>query len=83
MAKRTIARRNTPVPPEVSAQTASDILENKLAQLKSLLWCCYGDADWLWEAGVQCRDNVMWIAFDLVSDAVDLHQECMSKGARI
>jgi hypothetical protein len=52
MARRIIARPPTryfPTQPTTltDGPSAADLLENKLAQLKSLLWCCYGEGiDW-------------------------------------
>lgn len=44
MADRIIAGQNTPTSVDaIDHQDASDILENKLTQLQSLLSCCYGD----------------------------------------
>ena len=54
---------------------ASDILENKLTQLQSLLSCCYGDcSEWFEGIGERHRDKIMWIAADLAKDAADLLQ---------
>jgi hypothetical protein len=86
MARRTIARHPTPVSPAAAiaagtnGPSAADLLENKLEQLKSLLWCCYGDGiDWFDGAGPKHLDNVIWIAADLVSDAAALFQQCESE----
>jgi hypothetical protein len=77
MADRIIAGQNTPVSPDAThQQDASDILENKLSQLQSLLSCCYGDGcEWFDAIGAAHRDNIMWIAADIASDAVRLYQE--------
>ncbi len=57
---------------------ASDILENKLTQLQSLLSCCYGDcSEWFEGIGEQHRDRIMWIAADLATEAVRLSQEIL------
>ncbi|MET3917560.1 hypothetical protein ABID97_004342 [Variovorax sp. OAS795] len=54
---------------------ASDILENKLSQLQSLLSCCYGDgSEWFDVIGARHRDNIMWIAADLAAEAANLLQ---------
>jgi hypothetical protein len=54
----------------------SDLLENKLEQLNSLLWCFYGAGDgWFQEAGEAHRENLLWIASDLAREAVELFQE--------
>lgn len=87
MARRTIAR---PPMPEFHAAaaaatavaidtrpSASDLLENKLEQLKSLLWCCHGDGNrWFEDAGPKHLDNVLWIAAELASEAAELFQRC-------
>ena len=80
MARRTIARRPRPASPDAPTTTdgprASDLLENKLAQLKSLLWCCHGDGNrWFEDAGPQHLDNVLWIAADLAREAAALFQQ--------
>lgn len=75
MAERIMAGRLTPASPASPAFTtstastiaagtagpsAADLLENKLEQLKSLLWCCYGDGvDWFQGEGPQHLDNVL------------------------
>ena len=88
MAKRTIARRPTPVSPAAAAAiaaanngpSASDRLENKLAQLKSLLWCCYGEGiDWSGGPAPAHLANVIWIAAEMVDDAAALHQQCQGE----
>jgi hypothetical protein len=57
---------------------ASDILENKVSQLQSLLSCCYGDcSEWFEGIGEQHRDKIMWIAADLATEAVRLSQEIL------
>ncbi|WP_454903621.1 hypothetical protein [Variovorax gossypii] len=59
-----------------TADEARDLLEIKLAQLNSLLWCCYGDGNgWFEEAGEKHRDHLLWIAADLARDAEMLLQE--------
>ncbi|MGJ7605275.1 hypothetical protein ACSFA7_13125 [Variovorax sp. LT1R20] len=70
MADRIIAGQNLSTSALVtSAQDAKDILENKLTQLRSLLHCCYGDEQELFEAiGARHRGNIMWIAADLADD---------------
>ena len=53
-----------------TADEARDLLEIKLAQLNSLLWCCYGDGNgWFEEAGEKHRDHMLWIAADLAREA--------------
>ena len=57
---------------------ASDILENKLSQLQSLLSCCYGDgSEWFEVIGARHRDNIIWIAADLAAEVARLSQEIL------
>jgi len=79
MADRIIAGQNTPTSVDATDhQDASDILENKLTQLQSLLSCCYGDGcEWFDAIGARHRDNIMWIAADLATDAENLFQEAL------
>ena len=57
---------------------ASDILENKVSQLQSLLSCCYGNGgDWFEVIGARHRDNIMWIASDLATEVARLSQEIL------
>jgi hypothetical protein len=79
MADRIIAGQNTPTSYEATqGPDASDILENKLTQLQSLLSCCYGDwSEWFDAIGDKHRDNIMWIAADLADDAARLFQKLM------
>jgi len=81
MADRIIAGQNTPSSDDAThQQDASDILENKLTQLQSLLSCCYGDcSEWFDAIGVKHRDNIMWIAADLATDASQLSQKLLEK----
>jgi hypothetical protein len=59
-----------------TARDPSDLLENKLEQLNSLLWCFYGAGDgWFQDAGEAHRENLLWIASDLAREAVELFQE--------
>lgn len=90
MAKRIMAgrstpqssRRNTtrgtttkPTAPIPTPDEARELLEIKLAQLNSLLWCCYGDGNgWFEEAGEKHRDYMLWIAADLAREAEMLFQ---------
>ncbi len=78
-----MAVHRTPVSPAAAiaagnaGPSARDLLENKLEQLKSLLWCCYGDGvDWFQGEGPQHLDNVLWIAADLAGEAAALFQRC-------
>lgn len=85
MAKRIMAGRSTPkssrrirgsMPATPTGDDARDLLETKLAQLNSLLWCCYGDGNgWFEEAGERHRDHMLWIAADLAREAEMLLQE--------
>lgn len=68
------ARGSMPAIP--TGDDARDLLEIKLAQLNSLLWCCYGDGNgWFEEAGEKHRDHMLWIAADLAREAEMLLQE--------
>ncbi|WPG35968.1 hypothetical protein [Variovorax sp. EBFNA2] len=79
MAEQIIAGRSTPKSSRRKSGAASvtptgedarDLLEIKLAQLNSLLWCCYGDGNgWFEEAGEKHRDHMLWIAADLAREA--------------
>ena len=87
MAERIMAGRSTPQssrrrtrgPSKPATRTndeARALLEIKLAQLNSLLWCCYGDGNgWFEEAGEMHRDRMLWIAADLAREAEMLLQE--------
>lgn len=79
--RRTPASRgNSTTPPE--GPSAADLLENKLAQLKSLTWCCYGGGiDWHQGAGPTHLDNVFWLVADLVDEAGELFQQCEGERA--
>jgi hypothetical protein len=87
MAERIMAGRPTPTSrgnstTNTDGPSAADLLENKLAQLKSLLWCCYGDGiDWFDGAGPKHLDNVIWLIADLVDEAGELHQRAESERA--
>ena len=59
-----------PTAPTPTPDEARELLEIKLAQLNSLLWCCYGDGNgWFEEAGEKHRDHMLWIAADLAREA--------------
>ena len=59
-----------PTAPTPTPDEARELLEIKLAQLNSLLWCCYGDGNgWFEEAGEKHRDHMLWIASDLAREA--------------
>ncbi|MNQ41310.1 hypothetical protein D3C85_549830 [compost metagenome] len=76
MAKRIMARATEPTSSRATTPSAADLLECKLEQLNSLLWCCHGAGDgWFEEAGAGHRDNLLWIASDLARDAAALFQE--------
>lgn len=81
MADRIIAGQNTPSSDDTShGPDASDILENKLTQLQSLLSCCYGDwSEWFEGIGERHRDNIMWLASDLADDIARLAQEVLKR----
>jgi hypothetical protein len=80
MADQIIAGRNTPASLDANHQPdASDILENKLTQLRSLLSCCYGDeGEWFESIGARHRGNIMWIAADLAEEAERMYQRTSS-----
>ncbi|MGJ7605615.1 hypothetical protein ACSFA7_14845 [Variovorax sp. LT1R20] len=62
-------------PSTPTGNEARDLLEEKLTQLNSLLWCAYGDGNgWFEEAGEMHRGNMMWIAADLARAADELLQ---------
>ncbi|SEL86213.1 hypothetical protein SAMN05518845_112122 [Variovorax sp. YR750] len=64
-----------PTAPTPTPDEARELLEIKLAQLNSLLWCCYGDGNgWFEEAGEKHRDHMLWIASDLAREAEMLFQ---------
>ncbi|MET3441582.1 hypothetical protein ABIC94_002344 [Variovorax paradoxus] len=81
MADRIIAGQHTSESEDAThQQDASDILENKLSQLQSLLSCCYGDcSEWFDAIGGRHRDNIMWIAADLTADATQLLQVLLKR----
>jgi hypothetical protein len=81
MADRIIAGQNSPTSHDaINEQDASDILENKLTQLQSLLHCCYGDEHELFEAiGARHRGNLMWLGADLADDIGRLTQQLLKK----
>ncbi len=78
MADRIMARPLPPASPTTSAQSAQDVLENRLSQLESLLWCCHAAGNqWDEDAEQVHLSNVLWLAAELASEAVALHQECL------
>ncbi len=83
MATRIMARRPTPkfrraVTPRPATPTgdaARSLLENKATQLRTLLWCCYGDcSEWFEDIGPMRRDHIMWIAADMAEEVEELVQ---------
>ncbi|BEP40847.1 hypothetical protein [Variovorax sp. V15] len=83
MAKRIMAGAGKPASADATTTTRdpAGLLENKLEQLNSLLWCFYGAGDgWFQDAGEAHRENLLWIASDLAREAVELFQE--NGGAR-
>lgn len=76
--RRSSTTRGTTTKPTAPTRTpdeARELLEIKLAQLNSLLWCCYGDGNgWFEEAGEKHRDHMLWIAADLAREAEMLLQ---------
>ncbi|SFQ40919.1 hypothetical protein SAMN05216567_115125 [Variovorax sp. OK605] len=92
MAKRIMARRPTPAPPasatsaaattaaDTAGPSAVDLLESNLEQLRSLLWCCYGEGiEWTTGDGPKHLENVLWIAAELAREAAELFQECAAE----
>ncbi|MGF6348309.1 hypothetical protein [Variovorax sp. W2I14] len=81
MADRIIAGQNSPTSHDVTqGSDASDILENKLTQLQSLLHCCYGEEQELFEAiGARHRGNLMWLGADLAEDIARLTQGLLKR----
>ena len=84
MAGRIMAGPARPASADATTPTtpgASDLLEIKLEQLNSLLWCFYGAGDgWFQDAGEAHRENLLWIASDLAREAVALYQEMSPAG---
>lgn len=65
--------------PSPAGPGAADLLENKLEQLRSLLWCCRGEGiEWTGGDGTAHLENMLWIASDLVRDASELFERCAS-----
>lgn len=81
MARRIMARRRTPVSRNAAAPTYTgpgpeDLLENKLEQLNSLLWCCHGGRNrWSEDAGGAHLNNVIWLAYELAREVRELLQQ--------
>ena len=76
----TLGTTTKPTAPTPTPDEARELLEVKLAQLNSLLWCCYGDGNgWFEEAGEKHRDNMLWIAADLAREA-EMLLEVSSRG---
>ncbi|WP_062473297.1 hypothetical protein [Variovorax boronicumulans] len=75
MADQIIAGQTMPDSLRATCPDAADLLEKKLTQLRSLLSCCYGEEQELFEAiGAKHRGNIMWIAVDLATEAEELSQ---------
>lgn len=80
MARRIMARRRAPasrsaVAPTYTGPGPEDLLENKLEQLNSLLWCCHGSASrWREDAEGTHFNNVIWLAYELAREARELFQ---------
>ena len=81
MADRIITGQNSPTSHDATwSLDASDVLENKLTQLQSLLHCCYGDEQELFEAiGARHRGNLMWLGADLAEDIARLTQQLLKR----
>ncbi len=81
MADQIIAGQNSPTSHDATwSLDASDVLENKLTQLQSLLHCCYGDEQELFEAiGARHRGNLMWLGADLAEDIARLTQQLLKR----
>jgi len=85
MARRIMARRRTPVSrsavaPSNTGPGAEDLLENKLEQLTSLLWCCHGGGNqWSEDAGCAHLNNVIWLAYELAREARELFQRAENR----
>lgn len=81
MARRIMARRRTPASrnataPSYTSPKPEDLLENKLEQLTSLLWCSHGGGTrWCEDAGGTHLNNVIWLAYELAREASDLYQQ--------
>jgi hypothetical protein len=60
---------------------AADLLENRLEQLRSLLWCRRGEGiEWAAGEAPTHLDNMRWIAADLVSEARAWFERCAGEG---
>lgn len=76
------ANRPAASPTITDGPSAADLLENRLEQLKSLLWCCYSEGiDWSRGDGPKHLENVIWLAADMVDQAAELHQRCLGERA--
>jgi len=83
MSKRIMAGAAKPASADATTTTRdpAGLLENKLEQLNSLLWCFYGAGDgWFQDAGEAHRENLLWVASDLAREAVALYQEMSPAG---
>ena len=85
MARRIMARRRTPVSrsavaPTYTGPSPEDLLENKLEQLTSLLWCSHGAGTrWCEDAGSGHLNNVIWLAYELARESRDLFQRSAAR----
>lgn len=76
-----MARPRTPESPGAAAAaaatpSASDLLENRLEQIRSLLWSFHGDGNrWGEGPGREHLNNVFWALAELAEDAAELFQE--------
>lgn len=77
MADRIMGPPNTPAPPHAAAElSASDLIENNLEQLHSLLCCCHGDDGLVLQGGSPDHlNNVLWLAATLVRQTQALFQK--------
>jgi hypothetical protein len=75
MADRIMSRGTRTTSSNENPPSAKDLLENKLEQLRTFLWCLYGNDGWFEDVGEKHRDNLLWLASDLVEEAVMLNQE--------
>ncbi|SFQ74054.1 hypothetical protein SAMN05216567_13420 [Variovorax sp. OK605] len=82
MANKTIARRRARASSrDGNTQDPTDLLENKLTQLRSMTWLCYGGVvDWFDGKAREHLDTVLWVLADMAEDAEELFQ--LSEKAR-
>jgi hypothetical protein len=69
-------KRQPPSPAVVVERHADASLlraDEKLIQLRTLLWCSYGvGVDWFEEIGQDNRDTLLWLCSDLAEEINDL-----------